>query len=369
MSADNKWDTKIINKLKSIPKKTFIITGIIIVVLIGIRAALPYVIKDYVNNELNSIPEYKGSIEDVDLNLWRGAYEIENIKLLKTTGDVPVPFFSADKIDLSVEWSALFNGSIVGEIIFSNPKLNFVSGPSEDQSQTGVDESWQETVKDLFPLKINRFEIVNGEIHYRDFHSDPEVDVYLQNIQAVATNLTNSEDLSEDLVADIRAKGIIMESGQFHIETKIDPYKPAPTFDLDFSVRNVNLPKLNNFLKAYASFDVQAGTFDLDGEFAASDGRFEGYAKPILRDMKVFSLEEEHENVFEFLWESVAGLVTEILENQPRDQVATRVPFSGNFKDPNADIWVTIAMLIRNAFIDALIPGIERSINLYEVDD
>lgn len=357
------------NKLKRVSKKVLIIVGITLILLIGVRIALPYIIKDYVNKELNNIPEYKGSIQDVDLNLWRGAYVIEGVELQKTTGKVPVPFFSADRIDLSVEWGALLDGSVVGEISFLNPKINFVTGPSEAQSQESIDESWQETVKDLFPLRINRFEIVNGEIHYKDFHSSPKVDVYIRSIQAVATNLTNSENISKDLAANIQAKGIVMETGSFQLTSRIDPYTPEPTFDLNFSVRKIELPKLNNFLKAYASFDVQAGTFDLDGEFAAKNGSFDGYVKPILKNVEVFSLEEEHQNVFEFLWESVAGLVTEVFENQPRDQVATRIPFSGNLKNPSANIWATIAMIIRNAFIEALIPGIERSINLEAADN
>lgn len=358
---------KVINIIKRTSRKVLIIGGIIILILIVIRIALPYIIKDYVNRKLDSIPVYQGYVDDIDLHLWRGAYEIEGVKLLKETGDVPVPFFSADKIDLSVEWGALFDGSVVGEIVFLNPKLNFVSAPSEEQSQTDIDESWQDVVKDLFPLKINRFEIVNGEIHYKDFHSDPKVDIYLEQMNAVATNLTNSEDLSENLVADIKAKGIIMETGNFELNTKINPYTEEPTFNHDFSAREIQLAKLNEFLKAYAGFDVQKGVFHLDGEFAASDGRFEGYVKPIIKDLEVISLEEEHENVFEFLWESIVGLVSEIFENPSEDQVATRIPFSGNFKDPTANIWETIGMLIRNAFIEALVPGIERRINLGDV--
>jgi len=359
---------KLFYKIKTLPRKILLISAAFLIVLVGLRIALPYIVKDYVNNKLDNIPDYSGTIDDIDINLIRGAYEIEGIKLLKTNGKVPVPFFSADKLDLSVEWGALFDGSLVGEIIFENPKLNFVSGPTKTQSQTSVDESWQETIKDLFPLKINRFEILNGQIHYKDFHSDPKVDIFMSDIYSLATNLTNSENLSENLVAKIEARGVIMESGNFEMKMEVDPYTPEPTFDLNFSVRNVQLQKLNNFLKAYASFDVQGGVFNLDGEFAASNGKFEGYVKPIFKDLKVFSTEEEHENIFQFIWESVVGLVTEIFENQPKEQVATRIPFSGNFKDPDADIWTTIGILMRNAFIEALVPGIEKRISLKSVD-
>ena len=98
---------KIFKKVFNIRRKVLIIVGVIVLILVGVRIALPYIIKSYVNNVLSSIPDYTGSIEDVDLNLWRGAYKIQEVKLLKTSGKIPVPFFSADEIDLSVEWGAL----------------------------------------------------------------------------------------------------------------------------------------------------------------------------------------------------------------------------------------------------------------------
>jgi uncharacterized protein involved in outer membrane biogenesis len=118
----------------------------VVLILLVVRIALPYIVKDYVNKTLSEIPGYKGIVEDINISLLRGAYEIENVSLVKTDGDVPVPFFSADLIDLSVQWGALFEGSIVGEIILENPKINFVSGPSEEQSQSSVNDSWTDKV-------------------------------------------------------------------------------------------------------------------------------------------------------------------------------------------------------------------------------
>jgi len=31
-------------------------------------------------------------------------------------------------------------------------------------------------IKQLYPLKINRFAVHNGELHYRDFSKEPSVD-------------------------------------------------------------------------------------------------------------------------------------------------------------------------------------------------
>ena len=359
---------KIFKKVFNIRRKVLIIIGIIVLVLIGVRIALPYIIKNYVNNVLSSIPDYTGSIDDVDLNLWRGAYKIQDVKLLKTSGKIPVPFFSADEIDLSVEWGALFKGSIVGEITLYHPKLNFVSGPTEKQSQKSIDTSWTDKVKKLFPLKINHFEIKNGEIHFRNFNSDPKVNIYLDSLYASATNLTNSKNLSKTLMATIDAKGNAMHTGHFTLHTDIDPYAKEPTFDLKAKLTNVDLVKLNSFIKAYGKFDVEAGTFELVGEFAAAKGKFEGYVKPFFKNMKILSLKEDIKNPLKLFWEAIVGAVTGLFKNKNTDQLAARIPFSGSFDDPSANIWSTIGSVLENAFIRALVPRIEGTESLKKVE-
>lgn len=357
------------NVAKWIASKTGKIVLVVVVLLIGIRIALPYIVLHYVNKTLDELPEYDGHVEDVDLHLYRGAYEIQGIEIVKTGGKVPVPFFSATSIDLSVEWKALLDGALVAEIEFLNPKINFVAGPTKETSQKSIDVSWQEKVKELFPLRINSFKVINGQVHYRDLHNDPKVDIYLQDIYVTALNLTNSMDLSKSLVASIDAEGGAMGSGRFKTHIDLDPYAKAPTFNLDMSVSNVPLVKMNDFLRAYGNFDVERGTFGLYGEIAAEKGRFTGYLKPIFKELKVISWKEEHKNVFQFLWEAVVGTVAEIFENQPKEQIATRIPLSGSFKDPEADIWSTIGTLFKNAFIQALIPGIEQRITFKSVDE
>src|SRR4030095_4315780 len=176
----------------------------LLILLIIIRALLPFWVRDYVNRKLSEVPEYRGHVAAVTLHLWRGAYQIHHVEIVKTTGHVPVPFFSAPLIDLSVQWRALFDGAFVGNIDFFDPKMNFVKAPSKQNSQIGVDKPWPQKIKELFPLKFNRFTVRNGEVHYRDFSSKPEVDVIFDRVQMVATNLTNSKKLSKTMVAALQ---------------------------------------------------------------------------------------------------------------------------------------------------------------------
>jgi hypothetical protein len=355
-------------KVAFMRKKTALIIIIsVVVIIIGLRIALPYIVLDYVNKTLDEIEGFQGHVKDIDIALLRGAYEIEGVVIEKTDGKEPVPFFSAELIDLSVEWKSLFKGSLVGEIEVINPQLNFVAGPEEEVDEKG--DNWQEKVKELFPLRINRFAIRGGEIHYRDFSSDPQVDVYLSNVNATATNITNSEKISETMVAKLKAEGNAMQQGHFTLNLEYDPYAEQPTFNMDAELEGVQLTKLNDFLKAYGNFDVQKGTFGLYTEFAASDGNFEGYVKPLIHDIEVFSWEEEDRSFLETLWEAVAGVVAGVVENPEEEQIGTVVPVSGRFDDPDVNLWSTVGTLLRNAFIEALIPGIERSVQMKDVSE
>src|SRR3982750_2451091 len=151
--------------MKSLTKSWwFWLLIVIAAAFVVVHTYLAIWVRDYVNRKLSEIPGYRAQVAAVTLHLWRGAYQIHNIDIKKTNGDVPVPFFSAPLVDLSVQWKALFDGAFVGEIDFYKAKLNFVNGPSKAQSQVGVDKPWTEKIKQLFPLKFNRFAAHDGEI-------------------------------------------------------------------------------------------------------------------------------------------------------------------------------------------------------------
>jgi hypothetical protein len=345
-------------------RKLWIAIGLVILLLVAIRAVLPIAVERYVNRKLDELEGYSGSVSDVDLNLWRGAYVIEGVRVVKTGGRVPVPFFSAPKVDISVEWRALLDGAVVAEIELHSPKLNFVKGPTPKTSQTEPGDNWTDTVKDLAPFRINRFAIFDGEIHYRDFHSDPKVDIYAQRIRAVARNLTNAEDLSGTLVSNFHARAVAMGSGAFELSGRYNPYAKKPTFQLAAELDHLNIAQLNDFLKAYGNVDAERGKLSIDAEFAAARGRFRGYVKPFVDDLQLLDWDREDEGLLGKLWEGLAEVVGEILEDQDKDRIATRVPFSGSTEDPNADVWSTIGGLLKNAFIESLRRGLEGKLGL-----
>ena len=218
------------------------------------------------------------------------------------------------------------------------------------------------------PLKVNKFEVVDGNIQYIDEGSKPRVDITMSNTDIVALNLRNAYDSSGQILpASINANAEVYD-GTLDFHMKLNPMAEVPTFDMNAELKNTNLVKLNDFFQAYGKIDINKGNLGIYAEVAAKDGKFKGYVKPILKDLDVVGKEDRDDNIFRKLWEGFVGVTGQVVENLKEDQVATKIPFEGDIKDPKANIWYTITYVLQNAFVHAIQPSIDHEINIAAVE-
>jgi uncharacterized protein YhdP len=341
----------------------------LIILLVAFRVALPFAVKAYVNHELNEAHDYTGKVGDVSMKLWRGGYRIREIEILKKSGGVPVPFFYAREVDLSIEWRELLHGSVVGQIILRQPQVNFVTGPTEAQKQTGKDEPWDKMLESLFPFNLNRVEISNGEIHFQDPSSTPPVNIYLSQLSATATNLTNARDLKQKLPSGLTATGSTLGGGHLNLQLQMNLLDAKPTYEINCGLTNVNLVALNDYLRAYGKFDVERGTFAIYTSVASENGNYEGYFKVFFNNLDIFAWEKERKkNVLEIFWQAIVGGVATVFKNHPNDQLATKVPISGSYTNSSVGIWTATGTLLQNAFIHALTPKLDQHVMVEQVE-
>ena len=332
---------------------------VLVVLLIG-RAILPIAVKWYVNRTISRSPVFIGKIGDVDIHLWRGAYTINNISLSKTTGNVPVPLFAAKELDLSIQWSALIKGRLVGEVTMNEPQLNFVDAPDDSSSQSGAGGPWMDMLGDLFPFKINRADLHSGSIHFRAYQASPPVDVYLGHLEASIENLSNIQNDTTPLMATVTAHAMAMDSAQLDYQMKFDPTSYRPTFQMAVKLIGLDVTKINDLGRAYGKFDFERGWFDLVIEINAQAGGLDGYVKPLFRNLRIISWQDvKEDNILGVFWEALVGGTTQVLSNPPRDQFGTIIPLSGDLTQPNADILTTIGNILRNAFVRAYLPKLQ----------
>ncbi|NEM96110.1 DUF748 domain-containing protein [Pontibacter burrus] len=343
-------------------RKSLLIPAIVVVLLIAFRIVLPYIVKDYVNKSLDELPGYNGHVNDIDIHLYRGAYTIKGLELIEEKGNPKYPFLKIPRTDLSIEWKSLFKGELVGEVVMGSPRMNILSAPATKEAikQTNQ-EDWTKVVKDLMPITINRFVVNNGYLAYLDFKASPDVNMHIENMQLVALNLANVEKQQKALPSPATITGNSIGGGKLRVNMQGNFLKEIPDMDIKMELTQVDLTKLNDFIKAYGKFDVERGRLDMYGKVSIRNGQVDGYMKPFFENLKILNWKKDKKEggILSAAKEAVIGLFAEAAENQKRDRIATQVPISGSITAMDTDNWKTFVNVLRNAFIEAFNKGIQ----------
>jgi hypothetical protein len=346
-------------------RRTLIVVLAIVVLLVVARLALPYVVKDYLNRKMDRMGEYHGHIVDIDIHLWRGAYTLDGLRIDKVDGKVPVPFFSAATTDIALSWRALTHGTVRGRVEFDHASLNFVDGEGKAAGQSGKGVDWRRKLEMLLPIRLDEVRVRDSEVTFRNFVSNPRVDMEMTDVNATVVNLTNADRSQGRRVADLDATAKVLGEAPLKAKASFDPLAPRL---LDFSfalqVSDIELKRLNDLARAYAKLDFAGGHGTFVMQLEAKDGVLDGYAKPLLHDVQIFSwkqdVEEEHKNPLRVAWEAIAQGITSLFKNHQQDQFATRVPISGRIDDKDISAWDAIVGVLHNAFVKAYSPNLEN---------
>ena len=330
----------------------------LVALLVALHLALPYLVRDYLNDKLADMGDYRGQVRDVDLAWWRGAYQINGLKIVKVSGKVPVPLLEAPLIDLSVSWHSLwYDRAVVAEVTFVRPELNFVDGGNEQNSQTGQGTDWRQQLEKLLPITLNDVRIEQGTLTFRNFNSRPPVDLKATRLDASIRNLTNVRDEKGRRDASFEGTALLLGDAKVESRATFDPFSDFDDFRFRLRATGMELRRLNDFASAYGKFDFNAGHGDVVIEAEAENGRLKGYIKPLLRDVDVFNwqqdVEDKDKGFLRSIWEAVVGATETVLKNQPKNQFATRVELSGSVHQQDISAFEAFLQILRNGFIQA----------------
>lgn len=345
-------------------RPSFIALGVVVLLLIGLRIALPTIVTNYLNGILATLPGHEGYIEDVDLQLWRGAYSIHGIRIDQIDDNKREPLFLARDMYFSVSWRALFRGHLVAEAEVIQPKVNIVAeAKPEDVKEEKIRlEDLVDRFKEFLPFVLDRFVVTEGELHFGDPSANPPINFYVDKLSIIGENLTNSEELAGDLWGTVSGTGRAMGSGDVQIEMRVNPSEKYPTYQMAFELRDLKLQALNDYLKHYLSVEARDGRLSLFAESTAKNGKFKGYVKPVVKDLDVLHLKQERKSVGEAVKGFFVKLMASIFENDPKQQIATKVEFAGSFESPEVGVWDAAIAFIRNAFVQALRPSLDATV-------
>jgi hypothetical protein len=354
-------------KNRGLRKKRYTIPVIIIGVLILFRLLLPFMVKKYVNNVLADIPGYYGQVSGIDISLFRGAYVIHNLYLNKIDAGSEVPFIKLAETDISIEWRSLFKGRVVSEIVMTSPQFIYVFEDQQKNEAADPDfDDWTKALTDLVPIDINNLKIIDGKAAFVQLTADPNIDLNLNQIQLNATNLRNVERTERELPSEIKATAMSIGEGRFTLNGKMDLVKQIPDMDVSFSLEDASATALNDFTNYYAGIDFAEGSFNVFSEIAIADGFLTGYVKPLLKDSKLISAEQD--SFLNTLWEGFVGFFKFVLKNKGNNTLATKVPLSGDLNQVKTKVWPSVFNVFKNGWIEAFKGVVDNDIDFEDAE-
>ncbi len=360
----------IASRVARVPRPLGIALLALLLLIIAARIAAPLVIEHVLNKKLAALPDYRGSIADVDLSFIDSEFAVDELRLDKRKGDPEVPFLRVDRIEVDYRWDALFRGEIVADVEIEEPLLNVMPAATRKRAPTKQIEKDKEgqaiteTVQTLLPTKIHHLHVRGGAVRFKDTKASPDVDLRLTRFNLFVSNLSNRAEPASRMPTRGRATAMVQGSGRVRAQFRLNIYAEHPTFDLNLALRGLDVRELKDFTRAHAKVDPEKGRAAFYTELVARKGGIRGYFKPMLDDVEILDTEggDKDDPWYRKAWEGTVGAVEEIFEDQSRDRAATRVPISGRVDSPGIGVWTTVTELIANAFIEALVPGVEHSI-------
>jgi hypothetical protein len=170
------------------------------------------------------------------------------------------------------------------------------------------------------------------------------------------SNRSEAQPVAVDLTGHLNG------TGRTRLKASFLPRQRDPELQSALQIEDAQMRSMNDLFRANGDFDVVDGRFSFYSQLQVKDGRIDGYVKPLFEDLDVYDrAQDSDESVFQQAYEGLVGGVGRLLENR-NDQIATQATVSGRTDEPDLSTLEVVINLVRNAFFDAILPGLERAV-------
>ncbi len=122
-------------------------------------------------------------------------------------------------------------------------------------------------------------------LHFSDPSHDPPLTISLIQLLIDRKNISNQQSI-EQLPASLKAEGLTTGNGKFTLDAEMNLLPDHPAFNSDLTINEVNLPELNDFLRAYPGIRMNEGQLNISSELRVNNGVIDDYIQPLLLWLK-----------------------------------------------------------------------------------
>lgn len=311
------------NFLLAVPRSILVV----LLFLLALRAILPIIGLRGINWALeNKMGEYSGHIEDFDLSLYRGAYQLQGLEITKKKGHLP-PFITAREIDLSLAWRALLHRQFLADVTVDGATLHLIDSKEKEKRQFGTEEktqNWQSALDVLVPISIESLVVRDSSVYFTNNSLKKAVPVELETINIRVENLRTH---AHNILSPFSAHAVLQKHAPISISGKLDVMSEKPRLDVDFQLTKFRVPTINDITLLYLPLDITKGELELYGEAAMSHGSLVGYTNVFFKEGDIIAQRQKFVSFKHFAYEILTAVGNWILKNSKEQSLAVHLPF------------------------------------------
>lgn len=209
-------------------------------------------------------------------------------------------------------------------------------------------------------LQVREFDVSHSSFSYTDKTKNPAYRVFMSDTDIVLKNLSNHQQQG---TADVALHGKFMGSGDTKLVGNFLAGRRGPALNMNLAIERTDLTSMNDILRAYGRFDVAAGQFSLFSQVGVREGYLKGYIKPMFGGLQIYDYQKDKNTpVLHQAKELLLGGASHLFRNSRTQQLATEVDLNGKLSSPGMSTWQAIGQVLHNAFIQAILPGLDHAI-------
>jgi len=165
-----------------------------------------------------------------------------------------------------IYWRELIWGRVVANVGLWNPRVDINRGQvtAERQSKTPLRQrGWQDALQSVYPFKINRFAIHNGDITYVD-HAGAKP-LHLAKLNLVSDNIRNIHEPNYTYPSRFQADMVVFDRGRLSLEGRANfLMKPFPGTVTHYTLTGAPLSAVSPASR-HVNLIINGGALSSDG--------------------------------------------------------------------------------------------------------
>jgi hypothetical protein len=208
---------------------------------------------------------YTVTLPRLHLNLFGFSVILRDVTITQDAHPKPA-IAHLESLEASVDWRALLHARMVATFTFDEPEVyvNLTHFRIERDDKTKLSErGWQRAAEEIYPLKINRILVRNGNVTYVD--NDPKRPMKLERLYMNFENIRNVRSAEGTYPSPLHIQAQVFESGRVELTGKADFFaEPVAAINTDFAVQHVPLAAVKPVAE-HANLKLTGGVLSAKG--------------------------------------------------------------------------------------------------------